>query len=161
MHPNNLVEYYPKEETLPPMIGKIVPMDRRHDDFYERFTEQWNQKLKNFKQPGMEDSLPFPIELLPAAPTTLPRKQVSKTSTVSGINSPDVLSPPMPVTPDILHFYLMPLTSRMNPSSRPLTPIQQFIHNSSKSEIKEPKYNRSQSNHLDPQSVLRTRTRQG
>ena len=40
MHRNHLVEYYPKEETLPPMIEEYVPMDRRHDDFFERFKEQ-------------------------------------------------------------------------------------------------------------------------
>ena len=39
VHRNHLVEYYPKEETLPPMIEEYVPMDRRHDDFYERFME--------------------------------------------------------------------------------------------------------------------------
>ena len=31
----HLVEYYPKEETLPPMIEEYVPMARRPDDFYE------------------------------------------------------------------------------------------------------------------------------
>ena len=49
----------------------------------------------------------------------------------------------------------------MSPPSGPLTPIQQFINNSRKPKIKEPKYNRSQPLHPDPQSVLRTRTRQG
>ena len=49
----------------------------------------------------------------------------------------------------------------MNPPSGPLTPIQQFIDNSCKSKTKERKYNRSQPLHPDPQSVLRTRTRQG
>ena len=40
VHRNHLVEYYPKEETLPPMIEDYVPMDRRPGDFYERFMEQ-------------------------------------------------------------------------------------------------------------------------
>ena len=40
VHRNHLVEYYPKVETLPPMIEEYVPMDRRQDDFYERFMEQ-------------------------------------------------------------------------------------------------------------------------
>ena len=44
------------------MIEKYVPMDRRHDCFYERFMEQRIQKLNNFEQPSMEDSHPFPIE---------------------------------------------------------------------------------------------------
>ena len=45
VHRNHLVEYYPKEETLPPMIEKYVPMDRRHDDFCDRFMEQRIKKL--------------------------------------------------------------------------------------------------------------------
>ena len=49
----------------------------------------------------------------------------------------------------------------MTPPSEPLTPIQQFINNSRNAKTKEPKYNRSQPDHLDSQSVLRTRTRQG
>ena len=39
VHRNHLFEYYPKEETLPPMIEEYVPMDRHPDVFYERFME--------------------------------------------------------------------------------------------------------------------------
>ena len=109
----------------------------------------------------MEDSLPFPIVPLRTAPVTLPQKRVSDTSSDSGVNSPHVLSPATPITPDNAQSYLVPSTSRMNPPSRPLTPIQQFLNNTRKSKNKEPKYNRSQPLHPDPQSVLRTRTRQG
>ena len=161
MHRNHLVEYYPKEETLPPMIEEYVPMDRRHDDFYERFMEQRFQKINNPGQPSTEDSLPFPIEPLRPAPVTLPQKRVSNTSSDSGVHSPQVLSPAMPVTPDHSQCYPIPSTSRMNPPSEPLTPIQQFINNSRNSKAKESKYNRSQPDHPDSQSVLRTRTRQG
>ena len=56
VHRNHLVEYYPKEEILPPMIEEYVPMDRPPDDFYERFKEQRFQKINNPAQPGMEDS---------------------------------------------------------------------------------------------------------
>ena len=34
VHRNRLVEYYPQEETLPPMIEEYVPMDGRQDDLY-------------------------------------------------------------------------------------------------------------------------------
>ena len=111
----------------------------------------------------MEDCLPFPIEPLRAAPAILARKRVSNTSSDSGVNSLHILSTAMPVTPDNSHHprpYLMPSTSRMTPPSGPLTPIQQFIRNCCKFKNKEPKYNRSQPDHPDPQSVLRTRTRQ-
>ena len=161
VHRNHLVEYYPKEETLPPMIEEYVPMDRRHDDFYERFMEQRFQKINNPGQSSTEDSLPFPIEPLRTTPVTLPQKRVSNTSSDSGVNSPQVLSPAMPVTPENSQSYLIPSTSRMTPSSEPLTPIQQFIKHSRNSKAKESKYNRSQPNHPDSQSVLRTRTRQG
>ena len=161
VHRNHLVEYYPKEETLPPMIEEYVPMDRRHDDFYERFMEQRFQKINNPGQSSTEDSLPFPIEPLRSTPATLPQKRVSNTSSDSGVHSPQVLSPAMPVTPENSQSYLIPSTSRMNPPSEPLTPIQQFINNSRNSKAKESKYNRSQPDHPDSQSVLRTRTRKG
>ena len=161
VHRNHLVEYYPKGETLPPMIEEYVPMDRRPDDFYGRFMEQRIQKINNPGQSGMEESLPFPIEPLRTAPVSLLQKRVSNTSIDSGVNSPHVLSPAMPITPNIFQLHLIPSTSQMNPPSGPLTPIQQFINNSRRSKNKEPKYNRSQPDHPDPQSVLRTRTRQG
>ena len=161
VHRNHLVEYYPGEETLPPMIEEYVPMDRRHNDFYERFREHRIQKINNPEQSGTEDSLPFPIEPLRSTLVTLPLKRVSNTSSDYGVNSPHALSPAMPVTPDNSQSYLIPSTSRMNPPSRPLTPIQQFIKNSQKSKAKEPKYNRSQPDPPNFQSVLRTCTRQG
>ena len=46
VHRNHLVEYYSKEETLPPLIEEYLPMDRRHDDFYERFMEQQDSENK-------------------------------------------------------------------------------------------------------------------
>ena len=122
------------------------------------------QKFNNSEQSGMEVSLPFLFEPLRAAPTTLSGKQVSNTGSDSGVNYPHVLSPEMPVTPDISHHpqpYLMPSISRMNPPIGPLTPIQYFIHISRKSKNKELKYNCSQHDHPDSQSVLRTRNRQG
>ena len=141
------------------MVEEYVPMDRRPDDFNERFMEQRIQKINHPGQSGMDDSLPFPIEPLRTAAVTLPQKRVSNTSSDSGVNSPHVLSPAMPLSPDNSQPHLIPSTSRMNPPSGPLSPIQQFFNNSRKSSNKEPKYNRLQPNHLDPQSVLRTRTR--
>ena len=139
VHQNHLVEYYPKEETLHSIIEYYVPMDRSHDDFYERFMEQGIQKLNNPEQLRMEDSLPFPRQPLRAVPTALPKKGIRNTSSGYGVTSPHALSPPMPVTPDSFKFFetcLMSLTSRMTPpassSSQPLTPIQQFIRKSRK-----------------------------
>ena len=158
---NHIVEYYPKEETQPPMIEEYVPLKRHNDDFYERFIEQRYQKLNNSEQHSMEDFLPFPIEPLRTAVVTLLPKQVSNTSSDPGVNCPHVLSPAVPITPDNSQSYPIPSTSRMNPPTGPLTPIQQLLNNSRKSKNKELKYNCSQPHHPDPQSVLQTRTRQG
>ena len=140
------------------MVEEYVRMDRRHDDFYLRFMGQMFQKLNNSEHFVMEDSLPLPIEPLLTVPTAVPQKQISNTSSDSGLDSPNVLSKAMPVTPDYSQPYLMPSTSKKNPPSGPLTPFQQFIHNSQITKTKEPKFNRSQPEHPDPQSVLRTRT---
>ena len=123
--------------------------------------DQHIQKINNPGQSGMEDSFQFPFEPLRAAPVALPQKRVSNTSSDSGVNSPHDLSPATPITLDNSQPHLIPSFSRMNPPTGPLTPIQQFINNSRKSRTKEPKYNRSQPDHPDSQSVLRTLTRQG
>ena len=101
------------------MIKEYVRMDRRPDDFYERFLEQRIKKLNNPEQSGMEDSFPFLNEPLRTAPVTLPQRRVSKTSSDSGVNSPHVLFPAMPITPDNSRPHLIPSTSRMHPSSGP------------------------------------------
>ena len=111
VHRNQLVQYYPKKETLPPTIEEYGPMDRRHDDFYERFMEQRIQKINNPGPSGMEDSLPFPIESLGTASVKLPQKRVSNTSSDSGVNSPHILSPAMPMTPD--HSEPYPISSTL------------------------------------------------
>ena len=40
VHGNHLADYYPKEESLPPMSEEYVPSDTYRDDFYERFMER-------------------------------------------------------------------------------------------------------------------------
>ena len=135
------------------MIEEYVPMDRRPDDFYERFMEQRIQKINNPEQSSMEDSFPFPIEPLRIAPVPLPQKRVINTNSDSGVNSPHALSPAMRITPDNFQPHFIPSTSRMNPPRGPLTPIQQFIKNNRKSKAKEPKYNRSQPDHPNSHST--------
>ena len=112
------------------MIEEYVPMDKRHNDFFERFMEQRIQKINNPEQSNMEDFFPFPIEPLRTAPVKLPPKRVSNTSNDSGINSPHVFSSEMSVTPDNSQSYLIPSTSRMNLLIGTLIPIQQFMKNS-------------------------------
>ena len=59
VHRNHLVEYYPKEESLPAMIEKYVSHDQRHDDFYERFLERRIGKMNSFTEPLAADLIPF------------------------------------------------------------------------------------------------------
>ena len=63
VHRNRLVEYYPKEETLPPMIEEYVPMDRFRDDSYERFKEQRIQTVNNSEEPSMQTLSHFLLNL--------------------------------------------------------------------------------------------------
>ena len=169
VHRNHLVEYYPKEESLPPMIEEYVPSDTHRDDFYERFMERRVQQLNNPQETTKGDSIPFPIVPLSSAPTVLPPKRISNTSDDSGVNSPPTLSPtiqPQPIsysprTPINNASTSQVITSPI-PRRQPLTPIQRLIHhNTRKNQNKEPKYNRSQPDHPDAESVLRTQTRHG
>ena len=169
VHRNHLVEYYPKEESLPPMIEEYVPSDTHRDNFYERFMERRVQQLNNPQETAQDDSIPFPIAPLTSAPTVLPPERISNTSDDSGVNSPPTLSPtiqPQPIsylprTPINNTSTSQVITSPI-PPSQPLTPIQRLIHhNTRKYQNKEPKYNRYQPNPPDAGSVLRTQTRHG
>ena len=46
VHRNHLVEYYPKEETLPPMIENYVPLDRCNDDFLRKIHGSTHSEVK-------------------------------------------------------------------------------------------------------------------
>ena len=169
VHRNHLVEYYPKEESLPPMIEEYVPSDTHRDDFYERFMERRVKQLNDSKETATDDSFPFPIVPLSSAPTVLPTKRISNTSDDSDVNSSPTFSstiPPQPICHSPQTPTLNPSTSHIItspiPPSQPLTPIQRLIHhNTRKYHNKEPKNYRSQPDHPVPQSLLRTRTRQG
>ena len=130
VHRNHLVEYYPKEESLPPMTKEFVPSDTHRDDFYERFMEQPVQKLKDPKESVTDDSIPFPIVPLSLAPTVLLPKRFSNTSDDSGFNSSPPFSaiiPPQPINHSLRSPTLNPSTSHIItspiPPSQPLTPI--------------------------------------
>ena len=143
-------------------------MDKRPDDFCGRPIEQQIQKLNNPEQPGTDNCLPFPIELLRIVPTTPSPNRLSNTRSDSRVKSLHVFSSALPVVRDKSHNLQPspePSTSRKDPlpnsHSQSLTPIQQFNNNSWKNLNKELKYNHSQPHHLHPQSVFGTRTRQG
>ena len=88
IHRNHLVEYYPKEESLPAMIEEYVPSDHQNDNFYESFMEQRTRDLNNPSTTEEHDSFPFPIEPLRFFPPTNKPKRFSTHSNDSGITSP-------------------------------------------------------------------------
>ena len=102
VHRNHLVEFYPKEESLPAMIEEYVPHDQRHDDFYERFLEQRIWILNSFTEPLAADPIAFPIRPLPTAPLVASHKRDSLTSSNSGVGSRHVFSASLPITPEQL-----------------------------------------------------------
>ena len=176
VHRNHLVEYYPKEGSLPAMIEEYVPSDHQDDNFYDCFVEQRTRDLNNPSTTDEQDSFPFPIEPLRSISSTNQPKRSRMHSNDSGITSPlassrtPVLSPTIPAgtsTPQ-------PSSSQAaQPSPLPpresLSPIQVFIRNSAtrmarsseKPRPKESKYNRAQPDYPDSQSILRTITRHG
>ena len=168
VHRNHLVEYFTKEESLHLMIEEYVPSVKCHDDFYERFMERRVQRLNNTTENTSTDSIPFPIVPLSSTPNVLPTKRISNTIEDSGVNSSPTFSPTIashpinypPGTPSLYPSTSHTITPPI-PPSQPLTPIQRLIQsNTRKYQNKEPKYNRSQPDHYDPESVLHTRTRQ-
>ena len=173
VHRNHLVEYYPKERSLPAMIEEYVPSNYSNDHFYERFMEQRTRDINNQSATEGHDSFPFPIEPLRSISSTNKPKGPSMHSNDSGITSPLassrtlVLSPAIPVgtsTPCPSSQHTQPVQM---PSREHLSPIQQFVRNSAtrmarssaNSRLKDSKYNRAQPNYPDSQSVLRTITR--
>ena len=124
------------------MIGEYLPDDQRHDDFYERFLEQRIGRLNSFTEPLQENPIPFPIRPLPTAPVVASHKLGSITSSDSGVGSPQVFSPVLPITPEQLPQHSQETETEQPSTSvptRPFTPIQQFLQNSRKSKAREPK----------------------
>ena len=164
VHRNHLVEFYPTEESIPAMIEEYVPHDQRHDDFCERFLEQRIGKLNSFTEPLAANPIPFPSRALPTTPVVASHKSDSITSSDSGVGSPHVFSPTLPITPEQLPQHPQETETEQPSTSAPTrlpTPIQKFLRNSRKSKAREPKYFRPQPHDPNSQSVLRTLTRQG
>ena len=163
VHGKHLVEYYPKEESVPAMTEEYVPHEQRHDDFYERLLEQRIGKLNSFTEPRAADPIPFPIRPLPTTPVAASHKRDSITSSDSGVGSPQVFSPTLPIKPEQLPQHPQE-TETEHPSTsaptRSLTPIQQFLRNSRTSKARETKYCRPQPHDPNSQSIHRTLTRQ-
>ena len=159
----HLVDYYPEEESLPVLIEEYEPHDQRYDDFLERFLEQRTGKLNSFTAPFAADPIRFPIRPLPTSQGVPSQKRDSNSSSDSGVGSPHMFSPTLPITPEQLpqqpqeEETEQPSTSA---PSRPLTLIQPFLQNSRNSKAREPKYFRPQPHDPNSKSVPRTLTHQ-
>ena len=97
-------------------------------------------KLNSFTVTPAEDTIPLPLRPLPTAPVVALHKRVSMTSSDSGVGSPLVFSPTLPITPEQLPQHRQETESEQPTTSaptRPLTPIQQFLRNSRKSKARE------------------------
>ena len=120
VHRNHLVEYYPREETLPAMIEEYVPSNHQNDRFYERFKEQRTRDLNNPSTTEEHDSFPFPIEPLRSISSTNKPKRSSIHSNDSGITSPFassrtlVLSPAIPTETSIPIHLLLSMYKQLN-----------------------------------------------
>ena len=142
VHRNHLVEYYPKEESLAAMIDEYVLHDQRDDDFYERFLGQRIGKLNSFPVPLAEATVPFPIRPLPTAPAVTSHKRDIVTSSDLGVGSPQVFSTTLPITLEQQPQHPQEKATEQPSASSPtrhLTPIQQLLWNSRKSEAREPR----------------------
>ena len=135
VHRNHLVEYYPKEESLPAVIEDYVPHDQRHDDFYERFLEQRIGKLNSFTVPPAEDTIPFPIRSLPTAPVVALHKRNSITSSDSGVGSPHVFSRTLPLTPKQLPQHPQEMETEQASTSAPTRPLTDSTISAEQSQV--------------------------
>ena len=126
--------------------------------------EQRTGKLNSSTASPAEDTVPLPIRPLPTAQVITSHKRDSLTSSDSGVGSPHVFSPTLPITPEQQPPHSQE-TEHEQPSTSastgPLTPIQQFLRYSRQSKAREPKYFRPQPHDPNSQSALRTLTRQG
>ena len=120
--------------------------------------------MNNFTKPLGGDPIPLPIRPLPTAPAVISDKRDGVTSSDSGVGSPQVFLPTLPITPEQLPQYPQETEteqSSISTPTRPLTPIQHFLRNSCMSRARELMYVRSQPHDPNSQSVLRTLTQQG
>ena len=92
VHRNHLVEYYPKEGSLPATIEEYVPSNHQNDNFYERFMERRAQDSNDPSTTEVHDSFPFPIDPLRSISSTNKPKRSSILSNDSGFISPFAFS---------------------------------------------------------------------
>ena len=145
-----------------------MPADEHDCDLYAAFVEQPVQKVNDPKEPATIDSISFHKAPLFSTLTVLPTPSISNTRRDLGVHSPPDFSPTTlsnPINPSARTPLLFPSTSHMitspMPQSQILTHKELFFHHiTRKYQNKETKRKWLQPNHLEPESVLSTQTRQ-
>ena len=171
VHRNYLVEYYPKEGSLPAMIEKGVPPNHQNNNFYERFMEQSARDLNNPSTTEKHDSLPFPIEPLGSILSINKPKRYSMHSNDSEITSPFASSRTLCYHLHFLRKHRPPIhVLRSKHKLLNCRPGNTSVQSNNLCVTVPPAWpetalncalKRLQPNYTDSQSVLRTITRQG
>ena len=127
VHRNHLVEYYPKEGSLPAMIEEYVPSDHQDDNFYERFMEQRTRDLNNPSTTEEHDSFPFIIEPLRSFLSINQPKRSGMHSNESVITSPLASSLTPVLSPTILGETSTPKPSSSQAAQPPHLPPRNLL----------------------------------
>ena len=173
VHRNHLLKYFPKEETLPPLIEEYNTPPRDDIDFYPNFVKARIDSL-NVSEPILHTDLCLlPTQQRPVSPN-LKRVRRSNSSADSGILSPETHLPNTPTSPNQPTTSQATVTTpiRAEPQNhttpaaatgqqKPPTPMQELRRAVARQLERNPRYQRPQPNQPAPTSILRTKTRVG
>ena len=172
VHRNHLIEYFPKEETLPPLIEEYTTPHSGDTNFYSSFVKGRIEKLNVSEPQTLGDLCILPIrnqrdQILAGKITQTPQ------STDSNIISPEnqlLTTPKTPDQPSTSHprdtaTPIMTLTQRQPTpapptntpasSSKSPTPLQESRRAVARHIERNPRYQRGQPNQPAQQSILR------
>ena len=123
-HRNHLIEYFPKEERLPPLIAKYAPIET-DSDFYKHLVKTQIDKYNNGEERHSLDMMPFIITPLQNDPPIQNQKENIEFSPKadSGIQSPEstTLQSPQAIS-NYENRMLFPLPELQTPIL-PMTPM--------------------------------------
>ena len=106
VHRNHLIEYYPKEETLPELISNYCPLDDKSKTFYQNFNAERERKLNKILNNG--SFKPFDhVEIPP--PILEPRTQIEHLGIDNSLNEKSKSTPET-------HSVQRPIVSHQDPN---------------------------------------------
>ena len=178
VHRNHLIEYFPKEETLPPLIEEYTTPHRGDTDFYNNLVKGRIEQLNVSEPQKLGDLCILPVRNQQNQILARKRTQTPQ-STDSGIISPEnqlLSTPKTPDQPSTSHPQnaatpILTLTQRQPTpapptntpasSTKSTTPLQELRRAVARQIERNPRYQRAQPNQPALQSILRERTRIG